>query len=185
MQESLTNIHRHSGSRSAHVRIDRSPQEITLEVKDTGRGIPQEIQSKISSGQSSGVGLRGMRERIRQFNGQLDIHSNQEGTRILVFLPIRNAAERGENVEPPQAQSDAGIATHPVAAEKIGIVPTHMEARNGDNLAPGVATILYIDDEAWGSCRASFCWNPLATAFSKRAPVQKAFGSSKPKKWTP
>jgi signal transduction histidine kinase len=150
IQESLTNIHRHSGSRSAHVRIERSPHEITLEVTDTGRGIPAGIQSKISSGQSSGVGLRGMRERIRQFNGQLDIHSNQEGTRILVLLPVRNATERGERIDSPQLQSSDGMAAHVPAPLTADNTPEAVAASNGDNLAPDVATILCIDDEATG-----------------------------------
>jgi signal transduction histidine kinase len=150
IQESLTNIHRHSGSRSAHVRIDRSPHEITLEVSDTGRGIPAAVQAKISSGQSSGVGLRGMRERIRQFNGQLDIHSNQDGTRILVLLPVRNATERGEGVEPSQAQSSDAIAALAVAPITPDSTPETLAASNADNLAPEVATILCIDDEATG-----------------------------------
>jgi signal transduction histidine kinase len=150
VQESLTNIHRHSGSRSAHVRIDRSHYEITLEVKDTGRGIPQEIRSKISSGQSTGVGLRGMRERIRQFNGQLDIHSDQQGTRILVLLPLRNATERGESLGPPGVQRCDGVAPETVAAEKPGIVPAAIADSDGHNPSPEVATILCIDDEATG-----------------------------------
>jgi signal transduction histidine kinase len=149
VQESLTNIHRHSGSRSAHVRIDRSPHQITLEVKDTGRGIPPELRSKISSGQSSGVGLRGMRERIRQFNGRLDIHSDREGTRVFVLLPLRNGAERGEVTE-PEPQSTDGIAAHAAAAGTDDSVPEGAEAGNGDNLAPDIATILCIDDEATG-----------------------------------
>jgi two-component system, NarL family, sensor kinase len=65
VQESLTNIHRHSGSPTALVQIDRSPSEITLVVEDEGKGLPAQVQSKISSGELTGVGLRGMRERVR------------------------------------------------------------------------------------------------------------------------
>lgn len=150
VQESLTNIHRHSGSRTAHVRIDRSPHEVTLEVRDTGRGIPPELRSKISSGQSSGVGLRGMRERIRQFNGRLEIHSDQEGTRVFVLLPLRNPAERNEALEPPQTEGTYGIATYAATAGSHDSVPEGFAASNGDSLAPDVATILCIDDESTG-----------------------------------
>jgi PAS domain S-box-containing protein len=90
VQESLTNIHRHSGSSTALVQIDRSPREITLLVEDEGKGIPAEIQSKISSGELTGVGLRGMRERVRQFGGHLDVRSNGHGTRVMAVLPIPN-----------------------------------------------------------------------------------------------
>jgi PAS domain S-box-containing protein len=88
VQECLTNIHRHSESASAHIVVNRLCREITLEIKDDGKGIPPEIQSKISSGASSGVGLRGIRERIRQFGGRLEIHSGQGGTRIIATLPL-------------------------------------------------------------------------------------------------
>jgi signal transduction histidine kinase len=90
VQESLTNIHRHSESPTALVQIDRSPSEITLVVEDKGKGIPAQIQSKISSGELTGVGLRGMRERVRQFGGHLDVNSNGHGTRVVAVLPIPN-----------------------------------------------------------------------------------------------
>jgi PAS domain S-box-containing protein len=92
VQESLTNIHRHSESPTALVQIDRSPREITLVVEDQGKGIPAEIESNISSGQLTGVGLRGMRERVRQFGGQLDVRSNGNGTRVVAVLPIPKRA---------------------------------------------------------------------------------------------
>jgi PAS domain S-box-containing protein len=91
VQESLTNIHRHSESPTALVQIDRSPREIRLVVEDEGKGMPAEIQSNISSGQLTGVGLRGMRERVRQFGGHLDVRSNGNGTRVVAVLPIPNA----------------------------------------------------------------------------------------------
>jgi PAS domain S-box-containing protein len=92
VQECLTNIHRHSGSSTALVRLWRTPGEIRMEVSDEGRGIHQEIQSKIASGKSAGVGLRGMRERVKQFDGTLEIHSNGKGASILVTLPITEEA---------------------------------------------------------------------------------------------
>jgi signal transduction histidine kinase len=59
-----------------------------MAISDEGRGIRQEIQSKLASGESAGVGLRGMRERVKQFRGTLEIHSNGKGTSILVTLPL-------------------------------------------------------------------------------------------------
>ena len=91
-QECLTNIHRHSGSLTASVRLLRSPREITLEVSDEGKGVNQETQAKISSGETAGVGLRGMRERIRQFGGNLEIRSNGHGATVIATVPFEESA---------------------------------------------------------------------------------------------
>ena len=92
VQECLTNIHRHSGSATARVRLSRVPGEIQLEVADDGRGIDPEIQEKFFAGKSTGVGLQGMRERVRQIGGALQIHSNGNGTSVRVFVPVREPA---------------------------------------------------------------------------------------------
>jgi PAS domain S-box-containing protein len=92
VQECLTNIHRHSGSSTALVRLWRTPEELRMEVSDQGRGICPEIQSKFASGESAGVGLRGMQERVKQIGGTLEIHSNGKGASILVALPLTEEA---------------------------------------------------------------------------------------------
>jgi PAS domain S-box-containing protein len=88
VQECLTNIHRHSGSSTAAIRVARSENDVRLEVRDAGKGIPQEAQTNLAAGKLSGVGLRGMRERLCQMGGQLDVQSNGTGTLILATLPI-------------------------------------------------------------------------------------------------
>lgn len=88
VQECLINIHRHSGSPTALVEIKRSPGEITLEVQDEGRGLPPELQADILSGKSAGVGIRGIRERIRELGGRLEIGSQRKGTRVVTVLPL-------------------------------------------------------------------------------------------------
>ena len=88
VQECLTNIHRHSGSNTAAIRVSRSQNEVRLEVRDAGKGIPAEAQTSLSSGKLSGVGLRGMHERLRQMGGHLDVQSNGNGTLVLATLPI-------------------------------------------------------------------------------------------------
>jgi signal transduction histidine kinase len=88
VQECLTNVHRHSGSATATVHLSRKPGEIRLQVSDQGRGINREIQDKFVAGRSSGVGLRGMRERIRQLGGGMEIQSCGNGTSVIVFLPL-------------------------------------------------------------------------------------------------
>jgi len=88
VQESLTNIHRHSGSATASIRVSRDGDEVRLEVKDEGKGIPQNTQSGMNSGRLPGVGLRGMRERLRQLGGHLVIQSSPNGTTIIAQLPV-------------------------------------------------------------------------------------------------
>jgi two-component system, NarL family, sensor kinase len=91
LQESLTNIHRHSGSRTAGVRLRISKGCTFLEVKDSGKGMPQGIVGKAGTVGMTGVGLRGMRERVRQFAGKLEISSGPEGTTVTVMLPCCEA----------------------------------------------------------------------------------------------
>lgn len=86
VQECLTNIHRHSGSRTASIRLSRDFDSILLEVKDSGKGMSPEKLSEIQS-RGSGVGIRGMRERVRQFHGDLKINSDEAGTKIRVKIP--------------------------------------------------------------------------------------------------
>ncbi len=91
LQESLTNIHRHSGSRTAGVRLRISNGCTFLEVKDSGKGMPQGIVGKAGTGGMTGVGLRGMRERVRQFAGELEISSGPQGTTVTAMLPCYEA----------------------------------------------------------------------------------------------
>jgi signal transduction histidine kinase len=88
VQECLTNIHRHSESPTAKIRIVASDNDIRVEVEDRGKGIPSEKKFEMGSTGIPGVGIRGMRERLRQLGGSLDIHSNGKGTLIVAHLPI-------------------------------------------------------------------------------------------------
>jgi len=88
VQESLTNIFRHSGSDTASVRITRRSGIVRLEVADNGKGIPDDVLAALnSSGGQLGVGIRGMRERIRQLGGWLQVKSRPDGTTIISSLP--------------------------------------------------------------------------------------------------
>jgi PAS domain S-box-containing protein len=88
VQECLTNIHRHSESSYARVRISRSDSQIRLEVQDSGKGIPTEKREAMDLGGTPGVGIRGMRERVRQLGGAFEIHSNDQGTLVVARLPV-------------------------------------------------------------------------------------------------
>ena len=79
IQECMTNVHRHSASKTATVKLTRTPEEIVVEVRDGGVGIPVEL--------AQGVGLRGMRERVGQFHGSMEILPNHPGTRLIARLP--------------------------------------------------------------------------------------------------
>ena len=91
VQESLTNIHRHSGSSTAAIRITRSPTEIRVEVSDRGKGMPREGKS--------GIGIQGMRERLRQIGGHLEIRSSRNGTSLTAILPAGNKGRPQHPIE--------------------------------------------------------------------------------------
>jgi PAS domain S-box-containing protein len=81
VQECLTNIHRHSGSKTAQIRLAREADKVYVEVQDQGQGMsPERIADVRLKG--AGVGIRGMRERVRQLGGELAIESDSGGTRI-------------------------------------------------------------------------------------------------------
>jgi signal transduction histidine kinase len=103
-QECLTNIHRHSGSFTAFIRLARADEKIELEIRDEGKGINQEIQSKLNSGASVGVGFRGMQERVRLIGGKLTVHPNPNGngTSVLVTLPLNKESLTTPKVEGQQ-----------------------------------------------------------------------------------
>jgi signal transduction histidine kinase len=89
LQESLTNVHRHSGSASVEVRLRVSNDEAVLTVRDFGRGVPAElIQGSQTNGEHFGVGLSGMRERINDLGGTFEIQSGGNGTVISVSIPV-------------------------------------------------------------------------------------------------
>jgi PAS domain S-box-containing protein len=104
VQESLTNIHRHSGSKIAEIRIDRKAESVSLEVRDEGKGISPERLNEIQS-QGSGVGIRGIRERVRQFGGDMNIESNGSGTTVSATFPITKRASSELSTTDQQVQA--------------------------------------------------------------------------------
>jgi signal transduction histidine kinase len=89
VQESLTNIHRHSGSSVAAIRLLSTPSHITLTIADAGHGMAPEMLARVRAyGSPLGVGIAGMHERVRQLGGQLTIDSHPHGTTLTVTLPL-------------------------------------------------------------------------------------------------
>jgi len=94
LQESLTNVHRHSKASDATVRFQHQPEAVILEVQDFGRGIPSERLSGLRQASAEmGVGLAGMRERLHELNGKLEIESDDNGTSMRAVIPLYAIAQ--------------------------------------------------------------------------------------------
>jgi PAS domain S-box-containing protein len=102
LQESLENVRRHSGSPVASVRLARQDNEVLLEIEDQGRGFSPERLLR-SEPNSNGLGVAGMRERLRQLGGNLQIASGARGTRVKAVVPLggRKASGKPRRGEPP------------------------------------------------------------------------------------
>ena len=105
VQECLTNIHRHSASPTADIRICQFAGGLALEVQDTGKGIPAETLSKISSVGLQGIGLRGMRERVTALGGAFEILSEGKGTTVKAAIPLQAPRIVGEKVRAVESLS--------------------------------------------------------------------------------
>ena len=85
VQECLTNIHRHSGSAAAAIRLYKKGDELIVQVRDQGKGIPEDKQQQLTG---SGLGFGGMRERLRQLGGTLEVQSDVTGTLVSAILKV-------------------------------------------------------------------------------------------------
>jgi PAS domain S-box-containing protein len=88
VQECLTNIHRHSGTQAATIRVSHSEQDVRVEVQDQGKGMSPNQQSDMELAGKAGVGIRGMRERLRQLGGILEISPVRNGTGTIVIAQL-------------------------------------------------------------------------------------------------
>jgi signal transduction histidine kinase len=91
VQEGLTNTHRHSGSSTATIRLMVDQNHVQLEMQDAGKGLPKPRSDGYVA--PLGVGITGMRERVKQLGGQMKMESDSQGTRIRVILPIGGAVQ--------------------------------------------------------------------------------------------
>jgi signal transduction histidine kinase len=96
VQESLTNIHRHAGSKTARIRLEGDAETLVLEIEDRGHGIPDAALEHITTGGGGGgVGIASMSERVEQLGGRLDVTSSDHGTTgttVRVWLPLAKDA---------------------------------------------------------------------------------------------
>jgi PAS domain S-box-containing protein len=102
LQESLTNVHRHSGSETAEIRLTMKDHTVALEVQDNGKGIQPDVLEKagVHWGGAVGIGLRGMNERMQQLGGRVEVSSSDKGTTITAVAPV----EEFHSSSPPHDQ---------------------------------------------------------------------------------
>jgi len=104
VQESLTNIRRHSGSSFAEIRLEKDEDQVILQIRDQGRGMPKLVSTE---SESLGVGIAGMRQRIRQFGGVLEIESSDQGMVVTARVPITNGVRNDSHLVSRRSQSSA------------------------------------------------------------------------------
>jgi signal transduction histidine kinase len=108
LQESLTNVHRHSGAKRADVTLTSAGSNVVLRVRDYGRGLPADILKNLrEDGTAGGVGLAGMTERIREIGGRLEISANSSGTEVSARVPVRFRPQT-QTIEPAAAHEVKG-----------------------------------------------------------------------------
>jgi signal transduction histidine kinase len=107
LQESLTNVHRHSEAKRADVSLQAVGDQVILRVRDYGKGMPAAVvRSLRQDGSGGGVGVAGMTERIREIGGRLEINSGASGTEIVVRVPVRKRVV--QQFSPPRMQEVKG-----------------------------------------------------------------------------
>ena len=100
LQEALTNVHRHSASAKADIRLAVEQSHIRLQVQDYGNGMPPETLRQLHQGAGkTGVGVAGMRERVRELGGYMTIQSDRGGTLLTVVLPLAHSGELSKESE--------------------------------------------------------------------------------------
>ena len=111
LQESLTNVHRHSRTPSAEIKVEADAEQITIEVRDHGQGMPGHILEQIQEGAKLGVGLAGMRERIHELGGEFEVTSDGQGTSIRATVPL-SLREEAHQFSAPSEDRIAGVFWH-------------------------------------------------------------------------
>jgi two-component system, NarL family, sensor kinase len=132
LQESLTNVHRYSGSPSAEIRIFQSARKVHLEISDHGKGVKAGMERPAFAGAPTlGVGIPGMRERIRQLGGQLEVEFSNEGTRVHASLPMEGTAEESALQSSELFRDNDNGRQRPNVRKRILIADDHEVMRRG------------------------------------------------------
>jgi two-component system, NarL family, sensor kinase len=108
LQESLTNVHRHSGSKTVTIRIGADSQKAWLEVQDQGKGSVRVGDGNSSEPFRAGVGITGMRERVRDLGGTAEITADHSGTRVRVVVPLTAESHKTK----AEDKADSAIMGH-------------------------------------------------------------------------
>ncbi len=102
LQESLTNVHRHSGASAVSVRLRGHQAHVMLEICDDGHGMSPERLLRLHENQGpAGVGITGMRERVRELGGTFEISSDEKGTTVNIALPVLKSAPEAVSASQP------------------------------------------------------------------------------------
>jgi two-component system NarL family sensor kinase len=128
LQESLTNVHRHSGASNVRVSFQRLPENLVLEIRDNGHGIPPDRLSRLQqTSAETGVGLAGMRERLHEMNGALEMESDAQGTSMRAILPLHAIArsDRSEDCDQATASSASSAIHSPANHADLQTQPCH------------------------------------------------------------
>jgi two-component system, NarL family, sensor kinase len=156
VQESLTNVHRYSGSPDAEINVVNTPDAVKLEIIDHGKGIAVgSARVKAEGIATLGVGIPGMRERIRQFGGQLEVDFGRDGTRVSASVPLKKA-----KVVPAIEESEVVVASTNgnSSGDAVSISDTRRRILIADDhevMRRGVRGLLESHDE-WAVCGEAF-----------------------------
>jgi signal transduction histidine kinase len=97
IQASLTNVHLHSGASKAKVKIEQNLDGVVVAVSDKGRGIPEGVLDHTSRTTTVGIGITGIRERVKQLGGGLEIETGRQGTKVKATIPNRHFRTRSSD----------------------------------------------------------------------------------------
>ena len=127
-QESLANVHRHAAATHVVVQLRRAGVELHLLIKDNGRGIAAASDGAVEGTIATGVGIPGMRARIRELGGWLDIRSTAEGTVVDAVLPVAAVAARSNLLEARRADAPMAWGRKSRSPARVG---AHSQRRSG------------------------------------------------------
>jgi signal transduction histidine kinase len=119
LQEALTNVHRHSGSKAVNVSLTMDESKIVLLVRDFGMGVPREVLDRFWKTGNVGVGLPGIRERLQELGGFLEIESGPDGTVLKATVPVSPGEALKADGTRPSARAEYSTPPLPVDHRRV------------------------------------------------------------------